>query len=218
MNFQITSMKILLLDTSSAYCSVAVINDERVAHDIHYIPRQHNQFLIDIADRTLQQSGLIIDDIDILAYGVGPGSFVGVRLASAFMHGLSMAKNIPLLGFSSMEVIAYHQHLMHHKNVISVLLDAKMGDVYYGQYDFSCQNTLSSEILISYQQLADLAPSGWVVSDMAIDKNSAEICPDLNVYSKLFSQRIQTNPAMLQESSAQPIYLQGTKNWKKKGE
>lgn len=211
-------MKILFLDTSSAYCSVAIVNGEQVTHNTQHIPRQHNQFLIDIVDRALQQSGLGVDDIDVLAYGVGPGSFVGVRLASAFMHGLSMAKNIPLLGFSSMEVIAYHQHLAHQKNIISVLLDAKMGDVYYGQYDFSCQNISSTETLISYQQLTEITPDGWVVSDMAIDKHSAEICPDLNAYSRLFYQRIQANPAMLHESTAQPIYLQGTKNWKKKGE
>lgn len=215
----IITMNILLLDTSTAYCAVAAVSNNQIHTLLEHIPRQHNQFLIDCVDRTLNESGLTLDDIDLFAYGVGPGSFVGVRLASAFMHGLSIAKGKPLLGFSSMEAIAYHQAMMAKQSQVSVLLDAKMGDVYYGVYDFSQNKSNSEESLIAYTDLASLSPQGWIVSDVAdMTGHHRDMCPNLEGYAQLFQQRINANPAMLSERNAQPVYLQGTKNWKKKGE
>ena len=95
-------MNILVIDTSTNYCSIAVKANSKIITKTKYIPRQHNEYLIDMIDLIINNSGITKYQLDLLAYGVGPGSFTGVRLSSALMQAISFTIAKPVLGFSSM--------------------------------------------------------------------------------------------------------------------
>ena len=146
-------MNFLVLDTSSSYCSVALSCGGKLYCDTRHIPRQHNKYLLQMIEDLFQSANLVKKHLDFIAYGVGPGSFVGVRLAASVAKGFAVSLDIPVIGFSSMFAIAKTARSLSRVEVplskmqndkIAVVLDAKMGDFYLGLYDVS-ENIMVSE-------------------------------------------------------------------------
>ncbi len=92
-------MKFLVLDTSTSYCSVALSVDGQVYGDTRHIPRQHNKYLLQMISDLFDKAGIDKKSLDFIAYGVGPGSFVGVRLAASVCQGFLMSLDIPIISF-----------------------------------------------------------------------------------------------------------------------
>lgn len=118
-------MKFLVLDTSTSYCSVALSVDGQVYDDTRHIPRQHNKFLLQMISDLFDKAGVDKKSLDFIAYGVGPGSFVGVRLAASVAQAFAVSCDIPVIGFSSMFVIAKSNPI--NTSNVAVVLDAKNG-------------------------------------------------------------------------------------------
>ncbi len=78
-------------------------------------------------ERLLRQSGLRAADLEALAFGSGPGSFTGLRIACGIVQGLAFARDLPVLGISSFEAIAEEAGASR----VIACLDARMGEVYY---------------------------------------------------------------------------------------
>ncbi|MDE4974187.1 tRNA (adenosine(37)-N6)-threonylcarbamoyltransferase complex dimerization subunit type 1 TsaB, partial [Francisella tularensis] len=76
-------MTVLLLDTSRKYCSVVLSAAGELYTDTREIPRQHNKYLLEMIQGVFAKAAFNIKDLDFIAYGVGTGSFVGVRIAAA---------------------------------------------------------------------------------------------------------------------------------------
>ena len=198
---------LLLIDTSSTFCSIALMQYNKTYGVSRNIPRQHNKYLISMLDDLLAANQLRREDISCIAYGVGPGSFVGIRLSAAFCQGLSIALNVPLKGFSSMQAMAYQ--FIHKSNIIHVILDAKMNEVYYGCYDFS---SLESKELLTMQNKLELPHNAFIISDIQTISANEKISDfDLCTFIRLV---IKHEKLLITDPS--PIYLQGVKNWKKK--
>lgn len=79
--------KILALDTSTDACSVALYVDGDVFEDFRVIPRQHTQQLLPMVETLLSDQGVKIAELDALAFGRGPGSFAGIRIATGVTQG-----------------------------------------------------------------------------------------------------------------------------------
>jgi len=78
----------------------------------------------------LSESNLKIQDIDAVAFGAGPGSFTGIRVACGIAYGIAYANNLPIIGINTLEALAF---LSKYENSISCI-DARMGQVYLGIY------------------------------------------------------------------------------------
>ena len=77
-------MKVLAIDTSSAICSVAVIDGKQILSENHdHDMREHSTALMPMVKKTLEDAKLTLDDLDMLACGIGPGSFTGIRIGIA---------------------------------------------------------------------------------------------------------------------------------------
>ena len=98
-------MNILLLDSSTNYCSVSLKSNDNFFSETKYLPRKHNEYILYMIDSVISKAKITKTNIHLLGYGTGPGSFTGVRLSATLMHGMSFILRKPVLGFSSMSRI-----------------------------------------------------------------------------------------------------------------
>jgi tRNA threonylcarbamoyladenosine biosynthesis protein TsaB len=123
-------MKILALETATDPGSVALWLDGRVvARDC---PREqsNSEALLPLAETTLKAEGLGFSDLDGIAFGMGPGSFTGLRVSCGVAQGLALARDLPLLGVGTLDAMA----LAAGGKKVIVALDARMSEVYYGLF------------------------------------------------------------------------------------
>lgn len=125
-------MKILALDAATEACSAALFADDAVYERHALAPRRHAQLLLPMIDGVLTEAGRRLDQLDAIAFGRGPGSFTGVRLAAGVAQGLALGANLPVLPLSSLAVLA--QGAAAKAPAVLAALDARMGEVYWGCY------------------------------------------------------------------------------------
>src|ERR1700748_3661782 len=102
---------ILSVDTALGACSVAVLKDENIlAHRFVEMARGHAEALAPMVQDTMAQAGIEFSALDRLAVTTGPGTFTGQRVGLAFMRGLRVALNKPLIGITTLSAMA-HQAL-----------------------------------------------------------------------------------------------------------
>ncbi|WP_116963036.1 tRNA (adenosine(37)-N6)-threonylcarbamoyltransferase complex dimerization subunit type 1 TsaB [Fastidiosibacter lacustris] len=219
-------MNILAIDTSSSFCSVTLFVKDALFTQTRNIPREHNEYLLPMINELISQAKIQKTAIDLLAYGVGPGSFVGVRLSAAVMQAMSLALDKPVVGFSSMYAIAldaYHKTKAH---LISVILDARMADVYCGQYSFNkLKNILEIKSEDCFKQdvlkaMSTDKPLSLVVGDciegLGIKPDIQGYCPDTqHLYEAILTEYQSKKDENRLNQQVMPIYLQGTSQWKK---
>jgi len=128
-------MKILALDTSTIACSVALQNgdDIKVLHKI--APLQQAQLILPMIHTLLDSFSLTPDNLDAIAYGCGPGSFTGIRIANSVAQGLGFAAQKPIIRISSLAVLAQTIFLERQCTQILVAVDARMRQVYWAIYE-----------------------------------------------------------------------------------
>ena len=126
-------MKLLAVDTSTRACSVAVVDQDRLACEITTGPTgTHSTHLLRLIRMTLEFSEIELHELDGLAVCVGPGSFTGLRIGVATVKGLAFAAAKPVSGVSSLEALA--QPCLPWPHLICAMLDARKGEVYAALY------------------------------------------------------------------------------------
>lgn len=132
-------MKILAIDTSSKICGVAIIENEKILIKlINDDEKTHSVKLMPMIDKAFKDTNLSLDNISLLACCTGPGSFTGVRIGIATIKAFSDVKNIPVVGITSLESLAYNvKKISKPTSLICSLIDAKNENVYCGLYNFS---------------------------------------------------------------------------------
>lgn len=130
--------KILALDTSTDACSVALYNEGEITEDFRVIPRQHTQQLLPMTEALLAEAGLKVTELDAIAFGRGPGSFAGIRIATGVAQGLAYAANLPVLPISTLKAMALaavQEGLPSGKQHVVSALDARMNEIYVAAYE-----------------------------------------------------------------------------------
>lgn len=137
-------MKILSIDTSSKICGVTISDNEKILIHLHNDDeRTHSVKLMPMIDKALKDTNLTLDDISVLAVCIGPGSFTGVRIGIATVKAFADVKNIPVVGVSSLESLAYNvlDCINIENTLVCSLIDAKNNNVYCGIYGFTQSNS-----------------------------------------------------------------------------
>ena len=127
-------MKILALDTSTEACSAALLVDSKMYNRYTVEPRQHAKLILPMLEEVLTEAKVTLTELDALAFGCGPGSFTGVRIATATAQGIAASANLAVIPISSLAAIA--QRAVDEKDVdnIACAIDARMSEVYWGCY------------------------------------------------------------------------------------
>ncbi len=126
--------KILIIDTSTEACSVALEVEGNLYEDYQVAPRQHGDLVLPMVDSVLQQANLKLSELDCIGYGQGPGAFTGLRICVSIVQGLAFGAEVPVVGCSSLQAMAQFAHDNHHQKDVLPAIDARMGEVYWAQY------------------------------------------------------------------------------------
>ena len=126
-------MKILALDTSTEYCSVALWRDGDVDVCEAHAGQRHSELLLGMVDELLARHDLRVGELDGIAFGEGPGSFTGLRIACGVTQGLAFAAGIPVAGIGTLLAMAEAAQARH----VVCCLDARMHEIYHAAYEKS---------------------------------------------------------------------------------
>jgi tRNA threonylcarbamoyladenosine biosynthesis protein TsaB len=127
-------MKILALETSTEACSAALLIDGASAERYQLAPQQHNKLILPMIESLLAEAGLSLNQLDALAFGRGPGSFTGVRIAAGVVQGLAFGADLPVAPVSTLAAMAQEAFAETPGGFAFPCIDARMGEVYWGVY------------------------------------------------------------------------------------
>ena len=175
---------------------------------------RHDQRLLVEIQNILQRHDLVIDQLDELGVGVGPGSFTGIRVALATAQGLAMAISKPLKPLNSM--LLYAASLGEGR--WSIASDARLGEVYFGEFEVSASDVtcVTEPRLMRLDQLEALPIDRGLMGDGWALVNRQAMVPDLSE-SELWWHLLERSDAVAPEN-CEPVYLRDTVNWKKVSE
>lgn len=126
-------MKILAVDTSSAICSVAILEDDKLIDKNELDDgKTHSENLMPLLDELLKRNSIDIKEIELIACTVGPGSFTGIRIGVATIKPIAEVLNIKVASVMSLEALARN---IENKETIVSLIDARNNQVYAGIFD-----------------------------------------------------------------------------------
>lgn len=217
-------MNILAIDTSTQACSAAIYNGQDFYEQFDILPRQHAKSILPMIESVLTASGLTRNDIELLAFAHGPGSFTGLRIAASAIQGLAFALDKPVVGISTLRALAQTAFREHKVEKALTAVDARMGEIYWGVYQID-QNKrmqpLQPDCLTTANQVTRPANklwcgigNGWENNDGHFDTSFKRLLK--TVYSKCyphardiaFLAEYEFNQGhVLEASQAQPIYI-----------
>lgn len=124
-------VNILAIDACSDSCSVSLLGKFGQINRLVTRQEKPSSLLLNLCNEVLNEANISLQDIDYIAYTKGPGAFTGVRLCLGVVEGLSLAYNIPSIGFSTLAVLAYA--IKNKSNYLLPILDARMGEIYWAE-------------------------------------------------------------------------------------
>ncbi len=127
---------ILAIDSSSLVASVAIADEENIVAEYTVnLKKTHSQTLLPMIQEIFEMTGLSQKELQAIAVTEGPGSFTGLRIGAATAKGLALALNIPMVGISTLRVMANNYN--HCNKLVCPIMDARRNQVYTGIYDCS---------------------------------------------------------------------------------
>jgi tRNA threonylcarbamoyladenosine biosynthesis protein TsaB len=123
--------RILALDTSTEACSCALYLDGEIREDFAVIPRQHAQRMLPMIHALLDTNGIAVDTLDAVAWGRGPGSFTGLRIAAGIVQGIAFAADLPVVSVSTLAALALQQHQLQGSSAVLACIDARIDELYW---------------------------------------------------------------------------------------
>lgn len=128
-------MKILAIDSTAIVASVALCDDEKlIALYTVNNGNTHSETLLPMVESILKEAKLTPADIELFAVSNGPGSFTGVRIGCATIKGLAFGRNVPCIGVSTLEALAYN--LKGSDGIICPVMNARRNQVYNALFRF----------------------------------------------------------------------------------
>jgi tRNA threonylcarbamoyladenosine biosynthesis protein TsaB len=127
-------MKILALDTATEACSAALYIDGDIQERFEIAPRVHTKLLLPMIDSLMAEAELRPQQLDTIAFGCGPGSFTGVRIATGVMQGIAYGADLPVVPVSTLAAISQACLQKTQENTIFTAVDARMNEIYWAVY------------------------------------------------------------------------------------
>lgn len=149
-------MKILAIDSTAIVASVALCEDEKlIALYTVNNGNTHSETLLPMVESILKEAKFSPSDIDLFAVSNGPGSFTGVRIGCATIKGLAFGRNVPCVGISTLEALAYN--LKGANGIICPVMNARRNQVYNALFRYEGDKLirLCPDRAISVSELAE---------------------------------------------------------------
>ena len=218
-------MKLLAIETASDACSVALWLDGEKFGRFEISPRMHNELVTPMLTSVLAEAGCKLSDLDALAFGRGPGSFTGVRIAASYVQGLSCATGLPVVPVSSLQTVAQGIYRLHGYKQVIVAFDARLAEVYWGAFALDDQGIMQSVRQEAVEKPVQIqatfsgdwmgAGKGWGVYGQilqerlgaaVISRQMPDVYPDAQDVASLAVVAF-SNGLAVRASDAVPVYL-----------
>ena len=159
--------RLLLIETSTSLCSVALAEDERIVCSRRSTePRAHASLTAVFVKEILEESGWNVPNLDAVAVSAGPGSYTGLRVGSSTAKGLCFGGQVPLIAVSTLDILArqaIEAGLPEGCKAILPMVDARRMEVYTAVYSpEGARLTDISPVILDENSFADLFASGPV--------------------------------------------------------
>lgn len=176
-------MKLLAFDTCADACSVALSDAGAVTETHDLAPREQAQRLLPAIHALMAAAGWEFADLDAIAFGRGPGSFTGVRVAAAVCQGLAFGHDLPVVPVSSLEALALGAGRRHGAQRVLAGFDARMQEIYLGVFagDAGGWRSVQAETVAPAETVALPAEGTWLGAGSAFARYEAVLRQRLGV-------------------------------------
>lgn len=213
--------RIVAIETATDACSVALWQDGAVLEKFEPGARRQTERVLPMVEELLAEAGIELSSVDALAFGQGPGSFTGVRVATSVVQGLAFSLDLPVVGVSTLASCALAAHdLQPRFRRIAATFDARMGEVYFGAYRCGGDEAepLCDEGVFAPEQVPVLDGGDWLLAGSgAIYQDAlsgrltwagmdAEAMPRAATVARLAVAAVREGRTVSAEQ-AQPVYL-----------
>lgn len=130
---------ILAIETSTELCSVAITSSNEVIFEEEHTGAQSSTRILPMVQNVLAKADTSLQSLSAIAFGAGPGSFTGIRTACALAQGLAFGADLPIIPVDTLLACAERAYQETGFQKILVTLDARMGEIYWGEYFFDKQ-------------------------------------------------------------------------------
>lgn len=221
---------ILALESSCEACSVALWCDGEIHQQFEMAPREHTRKMLPMVDAILAQTGQTLNSVDAFAFGAGPGSFTGLRIAVGIVQGLAFALDRPVIAIPSLLGMAHtalRMGLVNEGDSVLIAIDARMGEVYWAEYQVMAGGVNEIQA-VSVSEFAEVTPrantfvalgSGWALEEMQpwrvkASRVDAAFLPQAHDLLPLAVQKLAEG-GVCAAGEATPEYVRNTVSWKK---
>ncbi len=217
-------MKLLAVETATEGCSAALLIDGAIYSRFEVAPRRHAEIILPMCESLLAEGGIELAQLDAIAFGRGPGSFTGVRIAAGVAQGIAFALDLPVVPVSTLAAIAQEVMMEANQDRVLTAIDARMGEAYWGYYrrdEQGCARLVGDEHVGKPEQVAIPvgaswygAGSGWAVYGSSLIERLGEWLEGFNGESLPKARYIASLAEVafhegltVPAEHAQPIYL-----------
>ncbi len=156
----------LAVETATDVCTVAATNGAEVRIVELPDPQASGRDIYRSINRVVSEASLSLAELDCIAFGAGPGSFTGIRVAASVAQSLAFGFNLPVCRVSSLAVLAAGARQRHEVVCVAACIDARKGQAYLGVYQFAEDGTINS-----------------VVADQLVDPLAYRLDPDRRAFA-----------------------------------
>jgi tRNA threonylcarbamoyladenosine biosynthesis protein TsaB len=211
-------MNLLAIETSTELCSVALLRDDELFVEEAVAENRHSEMLMPMVRRVLERSRLTAKQMHAFAFGQGPGSFTGIRIACGVIQGLAFGADRPVVPVPSLLALAEQANASR----VVAALDARMGEAYVAAYARNGDDwdAIVAPRLVDASGLPPLPGPRWVATGSgferhawlreawseAIDLRLGNDLPRAGAIARIAARRYAKGGAVSAEQAA-PLYL-----------
>ncbi len=230
-------MKILAIDTATEACSAALLWNGTVLTREQVAPQAHTRLILPMVHELLAEAGADLASLDAIAFGRGPGSFTGVRIGIGAAQGLAYGAGVPLIGVSTLQMMAQGAFRRQQAQTVVAAIDARMNEIYLGAFtaqDGLMQPIADEAVILPEESQAYLASvnapitAGFAVgtgftsyTELAgqLGLQACSLQPEENLpwAQDMLPQAVASfsNGEFCDPAQATPVYLRDKVTWKK---
>ena len=201
-------MKILALEFSSPQRSVAIARDGNILSEARETGGR-NTAAFGMIEKILAEAKIEREEIEVIAVGLGPGSYTGIRVALAIAQGWQLATGAKLLGIGSVECLVAQAQAEKMSGRVNVVVDAQRGEFYLATYEISADG-LNEVVPLKIAAAAEIeSHAGEIIAGPEVTRwfpAGKNLFPQAAMLAKLAARRTDFAPG----EELQPVYLRET--------
>jgi tRNA threonylcarbamoyladenosine biosynthesis protein TsaB len=207
-------MRFAALDTSTEWCSVALWRDGEIAGAERRAGNRHSELALPMLQGVLNKFQVAPEELDAVAFGAGPGSFTGLRIACGIAQGLAFPRGIPVLGVSTLAALAEESGATR----VVACIDARMREVYYAALQREdCRGGRWREVIparCAAPAALEVPPGDWigagngfaVYGNLGLKSVLPEVHPTALAVARLAAPRLAAGEGV-DAALAAPVYV-----------